>query len=241
MRLRERMLASAHLGKEVPMKLSAARTAIVVAGVLSLALIAAPGASASGHGAARRGTQIACGPSHVAVISTHRTKTSAWTEERVTEPVCHRVSTGNGVTASHLAKTGIQSIKGLHERLTPGVLQGECNTYEEIGLRNNNTQIFARAWLANCTGESACSKYATIQQKEDSPEQGNWEDVKSGNNADGCTAADYAWVDGNCYAEPTTVFSYRPRGVFTIVWDDGSISQPVENGASIGGYKLACG
>jgi hypothetical protein len=210
------------------MKLLPVRIAAAAAGVIGLGLVAAPGASARVHASAANGTQIVCASPHVTVIATHRTKTSAWREERVTEPTCHRASSYNARSTAHA-------------RLARSPEQGECNTYESIGLRDNNKQIFARAWLANCIGESACSKYATLQQKEDSPQQGDWEDVKSGNNAGGCTEADYAWVDGTCYTEPTIVFSYRPRGVFTIVWDDGTKSTPVEYGATIGGYKLACG
>lgn len=183
----------------------------------------AGGVSASSRTAPRSGeNETACQThSRTTLISSYHTKTIASVTERITEPqICSKNRVDQSATPQQ---------------------EGECDLKALIGYRSSPSEMYARAWTQDCVDADTCQQFTDLQQKEDTPEQGSWETVKTSGTTTGCVEADYAWVDGTCFSEPTIVFSYRSYGHYTILWDDGEISQPDLPSDSIGGYRLACG
>lgn len=208
------------------------RVFAVVAGITGLSLTAATSSSAGSH-PATSGLQAVCAQSlarpHVTLIAEHRTAISDLRSYRVTEPVCR--PTGLTATASSTASNG--------QSLAPAAVEG-CTLNMDTAITNRDVLV-GTVWTSLCVNIDVCDQAPALEQKETTPDQENWILLKDGPSTSGCGVAHIASVSASCFAEPTIGFSYRTRGIFTLIADNGTVLQFTEFNTGIGPNKLACG
>jgi hypothetical protein len=118
---------------------------------------------------------------------------------------------------------------------------GECIAHETVSVlptRYPKGSAVGTAYVSNCVGEVSCHQVATLQIKSIKDPTG-WSNVDSGVTTSGCTVAHRSVASALCHSTPEP-FDYRTRGIFTIFWESGRRSGPVDLYSPVEGSNLLC-
>jgi hypothetical protein len=119
---------------------------------------------------------------------------------------------------------------------------GTCATSEETTFTKNtypHGTLVGKAWTSDCTGASSCHQLATLQIYDIKDPALGWSNVDSGVTTTGCSFAHRSVASASC-TSTTTPWDYRTRGIFTVLWDNGSMSGPVDLYSGAQGDNYAC-
>ena len=110
-----------------------------------------------------------------------------------------------------------------------------CTWHVTIGLKSSG-KLNGRAWVDNCDGASLCYQTAASRKRDITTGSGWTGTIKTGSSTEGCTDANYAWVNLDCVSDPD-VWGYETIGIFTVYRVNGSITGPIDKYSPI--YTLS--
>jgi len=104
----------------------------------------------------------------------------------------------------------------------------ECTAGQTLGFNSGNVTLTGSAYTYNCVGAAACSQHAAIQIFDPKDPSIGWTTTKEGIQTSGCTKGHASVaVKTNC-TKSSQQWDYRTQGIYTIVWDNGDVTGPVD-------------
>jgi len=113
-----------------------------------------------------------------------------------------------------------------------------------VGTGNPNINFRTEAvsgssTIISCVGAAECSSTASLQ--EESPTNpGNWYTVATGRSGGGCSPGNGSIVVKKCTSTAKVWHDYRTRGIYTIFWDNGSVTSGATFYSGTSALQWAC-